>query len=160
MTVRPDPAILVADDNPADVAAFRRAFTELALSPQLRAVPNGAQAIAYLAGSGKFANRAAFPMPELFLLDLDMPLKSGFEVLQWLRTRPSLAHIRTVVLTASLDLSNIKKAYRCGAASFLVKPLNLQEFRDTINAFYDFWRATQPPHVQAGKQHSCDLSNP
>ena len=73
-----------------------------------------------------------------------MPRKNGFEVLEWLRVRRHLAPIRTVVLTTSDEIRDVNEAYRLGAASFLVKPVNFDEFRNTISAMYEYWRANLP----------------
>ena len=118
---------------------LRRAFDQLGLDTSLQFVKDGEQAIAYLAGQGAFANRDEYPLPDLLLLDLKMPRKSGFEVLEWLQNQPTLATIRTVVLTTSEDIYEINRAYRSGASSFLTKPINFSEFRDTIHAVYKYW---------------------
>jgi len=73
-------------------------------------------------GSGPFADRERFPLPGLLFLDLKLPYKSGFEVLQWIWTRPELAAIPVAVLTSSEEERDIKEAARLGARSFLVKP--------------------------------------
>src|SRR5687767_735498 len=118
---------------------LRRAFEQLGLHTPVHFVKDGEQAIAYLAGEGAFANRDEYPLPDLLLLDLKMPRKSGFDVLEWLHSQPSLAALRTVVLTTSEDIYEINRAYRSGASSFLTKPINFSEFRDTIHAVYKYW---------------------
>src|SRR5687768_12980264 len=133
------PIILIAEDNPADVLMLQRAFRQAAIDTPLHFVSDGEEAIAYLKGEGKFASRHEHPLPDLFLLDLKMPRKNGFEVLQWLHEQPTLASLRTVVLTTSDDVWDINRAYAMGANSFLVKPLDFTDFKSTIQAVFNYW---------------------
>ena len=133
------PVILIAEDDADARFMLRRAFDQLGLDTPLQFVRDGEQAMAYLAGEGIFANRGEYPVPDLLLLDLKMPRKSGFDVLEWLQKQPTLSALRTVVLTTSEDIYEINRAYRSGASSFLTKPINFSEFRDTIHAIYRYW---------------------
>ncbi len=144
MAGRSEPVILIAEDNEDDVFMLRRAFEQVSVQVPLHVVSNGEQAVAYLRGTGKFANRQEFPLPDIFLLDLKMPRKSGFEVLAWMCQQQELAAIRVVVLTTSEEIRDVNEAYKLGAASFLVKPLDFADFRTTIFAMYDYWRNNQP----------------
>lgn len=143
------PVLLVAEDNPDDVEMLQRAFEQLGFDYPVQYVANGEEAIAYLLGEGRFANRSEYPVPDLFLLDLKMPRKNGFEVLQWMRQQPWLVKLRTIVLTTSEDVYEINRAYVLGAASFLTKPLNFTEFRETIEGTIRYWLETnKPPQVE------------
>jgi CheY-like chemotaxis protein len=133
------PVILIAEDSENDLLMLRRAFSQAGLLIPLQAVADGEEAIAYLKGDGEFANRAEYPLPDLLLLDLKMPRKNGFEVLEWLQGQPTLAQLRVVVLTGSDQIRDVNLAYKLGAASFLTKPLNFMEFKDTIQAMYNYW---------------------
>jgi CheY-like chemotaxis protein len=139
------PIVLVAEDREDDLLMLQRAFQQLGFNIPVQYVHNGEQAIAYLAGSGRFANREEHPLPDLLLLDLKMPRKNGFEVLEWIQRKPSLSRLRTVVLTTSDDIFEVNRAYQLGAASFLTKPLHFSEFRDTIQAVYNYWLALNRP---------------
>jgi CheY-like chemotaxis protein len=123
-------SVLVADDSADDrfllKAAMRRA-TRLKLIGE---VGNGLQAIAYLKGHGGFADRARFPLPDLLLLDLKMPVKDGFEVLEWLR-KQDFEHLTVVVLTESMNPDHIMRALNLGADLFQVKPRGFRE-RETM----------------------------
>ena len=133
------PVILVAEDQESDVLLLRRAFDRAGIETPVQVVSDGEEAIAYLEGVGKFANRAEHPLPDLLLLDLKMPRKDGFDVLQWLQGQPALASLRTVVLTTSDRIWDVNRAYELGANSFLVKPLDSAEFSDMIHAVYRYW---------------------
>lgn len=151
-TVNPEqkhPVLLVAEDNADDLEMLQRAFDQLGFNHPVQYVRDGEQAIAYLAGEGRFANRFEHPLPDLFLLDLKMPRKNGFEVLQWVGRQPWLAKMRIIVLTTSGDVYEINRAYALGAASFLTKPLNFTEFRDTIDGAIRYWlEMNKPPLVE------------
>jgi CheY-like chemotaxis protein len=139
------PIVLVAEDREDDVLMLKRAFKQLGFGIPVQYVSNGDETIAYLAGSGRFANRDEYPLPDLLLLDLKMPRRSGFEVLQWIQKQPTLSKLRVVVLTTSSDIYEVNRAYQLGAASFLTKPLHFNEFRDTIQAVYNYWVALNRP---------------
>lgn len=149
MAGRDQPVVLIAEDNENDVAMLRRAFRQASITAPIQYVSDGEQAIAYLKGEGKFGRRAEFPLPDLLLMDLKMPRKNGFDVLEWLRTQPSLSHLRVVVLTTSEELRDVNRAYALGAASFLTKPVNFVEFKDTIQAMYNYWVAlNRKPEIE------------
>jgi len=120
--------ILVAEDNEVDVLLLRRAFAKAQLLNPLQVVHDGEEAIAYLSGKGKYADRAEYPLPDLVLLDLKMPHKNGLEVLEWIRERPSLSGLRVVMLTSSDQARDVNTAYQLGANSFLVKPVDFGHF--------------------------------
>jgi CheY-like chemotaxis protein len=141
MTNREQPVILIAEDNENDLLMLRRAFRQASITAPAQYVSDGEQAIAYLEGEGKFSRREEFPLPDVLLLDLKMPRKNGFDVLEWLRGQPSLRDLRVVVLTTSEELRDVNRAYALGAASFLTKPVNFVEFKDTIQAMYNYWMA-------------------
>ena len=143
------PVVLLADDNEDDVLALRHALRRAGIDVPLQVVEDGEEAIAYLRGVGKFSNRAEFPLPDLFLLDLRMPKVDGFEVLEWLRRQPSLAPLRTIVLTTSDDCFDVDRAYALGANSFLTKSMDLLDFGNTLGATFNYWlNTTRAPHVR------------
>ena len=131
--------ILLADDSEDDVLLIRRAFKKGNIHNPVHVVRDGEEAISYLKGEGRYANRDEYPLPDLLLLDLQMPLKDGFEVLRWIRQQPGLAALRVVVLTSSEDLRDVNEAYRLGANSFLVKPLEFENFVETSMFLKHYW---------------------
>jgi CheY-like chemotaxis protein len=153
MTARDQPVVLIAEDNENDIVMLQRAFRQASITAPIQYVSNGEQAIAYLKGDGRFSRRDEFPLPDLLLLDLKMPRKSGFDVLEWLRTQPSMSHLRVVVLTTSEELRDVNRAYALGAASFLTKPVDFVEFKDTIQAMYNYWAAfNRKPKIERPPQ--------
>lgn len=149
MSRRDLPIILLAEDNEDDVQMLRRAFTQASIAAPLHVASDGEECIAYLSGEGKYAHRAEYPLPDLLLLDLKMPRKNGFEVLEWIQQQPNLTGLRTIVLTTSEDVFEMNRAYQLGAASFLTKPLNFTEFKDTIVAVHNYWiMRNKPPAVK------------
>jgi CheY-like chemotaxis protein len=131
--------ILLADDLEDDVLLIRRAFKKGNINNPVHVVRDGEEAICYLKGEGKYSNRDEYPLPDLMLLDLQMPRKDGFEVLRWVRQQPGLAALRIVVLTSSEDLRDVNEAYRLGANSFLVKPLEFENFVETSMFLKHYW---------------------
>lgn len=119
----PDPrTILLVEDNEDDVFIFRRVYRQALLTHTLHVVTDGQQALDFLRGEGAFADRTQHPLPFLVLLDLKLPLKHGFEVLQALRTDAELSALCTIVLTSSAEARDIRRAHQLGAQAFLVKP--------------------------------------
>ena len=107
--------ILLAEDREDEVLLTRRAFREANVLNPMQVVPDGEEAIAYLEGKGKYANREEYPLPGLLLLDLKMPRKDGFEGLERIRHQPDLKAWRVVVLTASDHIADVNRAYQLGA---------------------------------------------
>jgi CheY-like chemotaxis protein len=135
------PLVLVAEDRDEDIFIIRRAFRQMGFETPVQYVRDGDETIAYLAGERHFANREEYPLPAILLLDLKMPRRNGFDVLEWIQGQPTLKELRTVVLTTSDDLREVSRAYQLGAASFITKPLNFTEFKDSIVAIYTYWLA-------------------
>ena len=131
--------ILLAEDREDEVMLIRRSFAKANFLNPLFVVSNGEEAIAYLQGEGKYANRDEYPLPSLLLLDLKMPRKDGFEVLHWIRKQPTLSALRIVVLTASDEIRDVNRAYEMGANSFLVKPVDFVHFVEVTKALKGYW---------------------
>jgi len=131
--------ILLAEDRDDDILLIRRAFVKGNVLNPLHVVRDGEEAIAYLMGEGKYANRAEFPLPDLLLLDIKMPKVDGFEVLQWIRQQPDLKALRVVVLTSSEEIRDVNLAYQLGANSFLVKPIDFERFIEMSQAIKGYW---------------------
>ncbi|HWX22148.1 MAG TPA: response regulator [Candidatus Binatia bacterium] len=130
--------ILQVEDDPNDVFLLQHAMKKVGLVNPVRVATDGRQAIDYLKGAGKFADRRKFPLPCLVLLDLKLPFVMGLEVLKWIRHRPGPALI-VLLLTASAEDADIATAYRLGANAFLTKPSTAAKLEDMAKAIKDFW---------------------
>ncbi len=130
---------LLVEDNKDDVLLIRRAFEKGKVLNPLQVVYGGEEAIEYLSGSGKYANRAEFPLPTLVLLDIKMPRVDGFDVLKWIRLQPELSALRVVILTSSDEMRDVNTAYQLGANSFLVKPIDFERFVEISQALAGYW---------------------
>jgi CheY-like chemotaxis protein len=137
--MNPSLPLLLVDDNDDDIFFTKQAIKHAQITHPVQAVSDGQEAIDYLNGTGKFKDRAAYPLPLLVLLDLKMPRKGGLEVVQWIRQQPSLKTIVIVILTTSLERSDVDKAYQFGANSFLQKPSNTEVLADMMIALKDYW---------------------
>src|SRR5207245_83109 len=102
-------------------------------------VNNGNEATLYLSGKGKYADRTTYPTPKLILLDLKLPVKNGFEVLQWIRSYASYISIPIVVLTDCFDERIVQRAYELGANSFLNKPKDLESLQKLLSSIREYW---------------------
>lgn len=137
--MKSDGTILLVEDNPDDVFFMQRAFKAAAIENPLQVAVDGQEAIDYLAGVGKFADRDAFPLPCLMLLDLKLPRKTGHEVLKWIRDRPDLATLIVIALTTSRETKDITEAYRLCVNAYLVKPTSPAELANIMTKIRDFW---------------------
>ena len=149
------PVILLVEDNPDDVLLVRRAVRKAALAVALQDVKDGDEAVAYLDGSGRFADRARHPLPALVLLDLKLPKRSGLSVLRWVRSQPGLDTTPVVVLTSSSEDEDIQKAYALGANSYLLKPVAFHGLVQLLGVLDLYWfrnnLSEPPPAVWAGQ---------
>jgi len=132
-------AILLVEDNEDDVFFMKDAMKQAQIKNPVFVAADGEEAIQYLSGSGKFSDRAAFPLPAVVLLDLKLPKKKGFDVLEWLRTQEALKRVVVVILTSSQEPSDLRRAYGLGANSYLVKPAKRDRLAAMVRAVRDYW---------------------
>src|SRR5207249_12207698 len=117
--------ILLAEDDANEVFLMQRAFQKAGLKNPLHVACDGQEAIDYLSHQGQFNDTTRYPSPALMLLDLKMPRKNGFEVLEWLRQQPGLKPLIVVVLSSSSLITDINRAYDLGANSYRLTPGHL-----------------------------------
>lgn len=129
--------ILYAEDHADDVFFMMRACKHAGITETVHTVPNGARAVAYLSGSGEFADRTQYPMPQLVLLDLKMPEMSGFDVLRWIRGTPSVAQLPVFILTSSNHDSDIQWSIALGAHGYLTKTGKIDDLARMIKELRD-----------------------
>ena len=147
-------SILLVEDLEDDILLIRRAFAAAKLTTPLYVVRDGEEAIEYLEGVGKYSNRAEYPLPQLILLDLKMPKMGGIEVLRWIKRQPELKALRVVVLTSSESISDVNEAYEVGANSFLVKPLEFENYPAMLRTLSAFWfHTSRSPTVNRTQQN-------
>jgi CheY-like chemotaxis protein len=145
--------ILLADDSEDDLYLLRKAFEKAEFHIPLQEVRNGEEAIAYLKGDGAYGDRDKYPVPVVMLLDLNMPRQTGFDVLGWVRAHSTLKRMSIVVLTASMRMEDVERAFDLGAHSFLVKPSNLEGMVNMIRCLRDWIQINHfPPLNEAVKR--------
>ena len=115
--------VLMVDDSDDDCLMIQMAMSEAERLRFIGSVPNGEEVMAYMKGAGKYSDRNNFPMPDMMLLDLNMPRKSGFEVLEWLKSQP-FDDMVVVVLSGSEKPEDAKKALELGANMYQSKSTN------------------------------------
>lgn len=132
-------AILLVEDNEDDIFLMLRAMKGAGISNPHHVVEDGQAAIDYLSGVGDFADRAEHPMPAIIFLDLKLPIRSGLDVLAWIRSRPDFEGVVVVVLTSSSESRDLREAYRLRANSYVVKPPTASQLLDMAKAFKWYW---------------------
>ncbi|PYP93659.1 MAG: two-component system response regulator [Candidatus Angelobacter sp. Gp1-AA117] len=132
--------ILMVEDDPADMRLIQRAFAKAEITAKVIRLTNGDDAVAYLDGQAPYDNRAAYPLPNLLILDLKLPRRNGFEVLQWLRSRrDGIRRMPVIMLTSSRHTVDINRAYDSGVNSYLAKPENTEGLLQVANAIKTYW---------------------
>jgi len=131
--------ILLVEDNPMDVELTLNAFREARLSNTIHVAKTGQEALDYLFGRDKYADRDAFPLPRLVLLDLKLPGIDGFEVLRSIKSTPILKRLPVVILTSSREEGDRALSYDQGANSYLVKPVSFDGFLGVVRQIEGYW---------------------
>jgi CheY-like chemotaxis protein len=143
------PIILLVDDSENDLLLMRMAFKKAEFDVSFQEAHNGEEAIAYLRGDGPYSDRTKFPLPLIMLLDLNMPRKSGFDVLTWVRAEPGLKRLSIFVLTASMLPGDIERAFDSGANAYLVKPSSLDALVAMTRSLRDWIVTNHFPRLDA-----------
>jgi CheY-like chemotaxis protein len=131
-------AILIADDFEDDAILLRKTLEMAGVKNPVFVVADGEEAVAFLKGDGKYADRDKFPLPSVVLLDLKMPKVTGFEVLQWMH-QADQKDILKIVLSGHQDLKEVNRAYMLGARSFLLKPCHVLDVQNLMQAHPAYW---------------------
>src|SRR5438045_3339438 len=130
--------ILLVEDTDADAQLVERTLKRVGVANRLRRLRNGVEGVAYLEQAAAIAAIGA-SIPSILLLDLKMPLMTGFEVLERLQGRPEFAKMLRLVLSQIDDNRSLQRAYTLGADSFLIKPVTDADLRAVIEAFPGYW---------------------
>ncbi len=150
-----DSPILVVEDDTNDRSLIEMAFRENGATGPIQFVSDGEEAIAYVMGEGKYADRLLYPYPRTITTDLEMPRGDGFMVLEHLKANPDWAVIPTVVLSSSTDADDIKRAYLLGAHSYHVKPNGFEALCQQLKILCSYWSTCAFPEVDhTGKRLS------
>src|ERR1700759_2569868 len=129
-------SVLLVEDDPGDVLLIREAFSDHKVGNGLSVVSDGVEAMEYVRGEGEHAGR---PRPDLILLDLNLPRKSGAEVLAEIKGDPDLATIPVVVLTTSQSEDDVLRSYKNHANAFITKPVDFDRFGEIVHQIDDFF---------------------
>lgn len=143
------PTVLLVEDDPNDARLVQRAFSRSGVKASVLRLQNGDEAVSYLGGEAPYDNRVLHPVPKLMLLDIKLPRRSGFEVLQWVRMRTdALRRMPIVMLTSSTHSIDINLAYDLGANSYVSKPESSNQLNELVRLFTSYWlRTNQPPAI-------------
>ena len=131
--------ILIVEDNPDDAELAIRALKKSNLANHVTHLSDGAEALDFLFGTGSFLNRNVTNVPKVILLDLKMPKVNGLEVLQRIKSDPLTKMIPVVILTSSAEDPDVKKSYALGANSYIVKPVDFNNFAKIISNLGMYW---------------------
>ncbi len=136
---KPQPRILLVEDNPTDVLLTRRAFSSLGVDVDLLVASDGEIAMDMLTRSGDYGEDE---LPDLVLLDINMPRKDGKQVLKEIKASDSLRHLPVMMLTTSDSRRDIAESYQLFANAYAVKPSNPKAFQDMVRSIESFWFET------------------
>lgn len=131
-----DVHILLVEDNEGDILLTREAFEERRIISKISVVKNGKDAVDFIFKQGKFKDADT---PDLILMDINMPLKNGLEVLREIKAQSETREIPVIMLTTSSSKSDIKEAYQAYANSYITKPLEMKEFLHAVLQIEDYW---------------------
>lgn len=134
-----DFTVLLVEDDLNDIFLVKRAFKLARIRNPLQVVTDGEEAIHYLKGEGKYGDRTNHPLPKLIVMDLKMPRRSGFEVLEWAKRDPLLRRIPLVVVSSSEDPMDINRSYELGANAYMIKPVDFRAVEHLFQTITQYW---------------------
>lgn len=129
--------LLHVEDDDNDAFFVERAFANAKINLAIQRVSDGQAAIDYLSGTGKYKDRDQYPLPQIMLLDLKLPLRDGFEVLEWARDQQEFRSLPIIVLSSSAEPKDTIKASRLGATAYVVKMIGFRDLLEKISVFLD-----------------------
>ena len=132
---------LLVEDDSNDVLIVQQEFKRASKNARLNVVSDGIEAKRYLEGKDEYRDRVKHPLPQVILLDLKMPRFSGFDFLEWLRSKSpdQLHYIPVVVLSSSALPQDVVRAYALGVSSYMTKPVNWDEFKKRLHSLVTYW---------------------
>ncbi len=144
--------ILLVEDNPDDLELALHALRKGGLANQVEVARDGEQALDFLFCRGPYAHRSATDPPKLVLLDLKLPKGNGLQVLEQLKGNPTTKAIPIAIVTASREEQDLVRSYRLGANSYIQKPVDFAQFRETVKQASLFWLVVNQPPPPAAFQ--------
>jgi two-component system response regulator len=139
--------ILLVEDNPNDIELTLHAFIRNHLANHIQVARDGAEALDFLFAKGEFSGRKVENTPRVILLDLKLPKVDGLEVLRQVKEDPRTKMIPVVMLTSSKEERDIVESYRLGVNSYIVKPVNFDNFVDSVRTLGMYWLLLNEPPV-------------
>ena len=140
--------ILLVEDNPNDVELALHALKKNNIANRIEVVRDGAEALEFIFATGAYAQRSIGNGPKVILLDLKLPKVDGLEVLRQIKSDPRTRAIPVVVLTSSREESDIVESYNLGVNSYIVKPVDFEQFTEAVRQFGLYWLLlNQPPAI-------------
>ncbi|HEU4440551.1 MAG TPA: response regulator [Burkholderiales bacterium] len=134
--------ILLVEDNPEDAEMTLRALRQNNLANKVRWLKDGEEALDFVFRRGAWAGREAGPLPKLIMLDIKMPKVDGIEVLRQVKGSPALKSVPVVVMTSSNEERDVVESYRLGVNSYIVKPVQFEDFMETVSKIGLYWVLT------------------
>jgi CheY-like chemotaxis protein len=140
--------VLLAEDDPNDLKLVTLALARQSVPARFFTVNDGEEVLSYLKGEGTFADRSAFPVPDLLVLDLKMPRLDGFEVVKWVRQNHRCIRLPIVMLSGSGLDEDVEEAYRLGVNSYFRKPSSITALTTLLRTLATYWQLTERPSLQ------------
>ena len=141
--------ILIVEDNEQDLALAQRALRKAKVSNRIHVARDGEEALQFLFCEGPYAERKMEDGPKVILLDLKLPKIDGLEVLQRIKSDPRTKSIPVVVLTSSKEQNDVVETYNLGVNSYIVKPVNFEQFSETVQKLGMYWLLlNHPPKLE------------
>lgn len=146
--------VLLVEDDLNDIFLVKRAFKKASIPNPLQVVTDGVEAIRYLQGEDKYANRRLYPLPHLVVMDIKMPRKTGFEVLDWIKRDHYLKRIPVIIVSSSDQIDDINHAYELGANAYMVKPVDFRAVQALFQSITHYWGLEcAKPELEGELQH-------
>ena len=136
------------EDNPNDIELTLHAFKKNKLTNRIHVVRDGAEALEFLFATGAYAGRDSADWPKVILLDIKLPKVDGLEVLRQIKKDPRTRTIPVVLLTSSREERDILESYRLGSNSYIVKPVEFDQFTNAVRELGMYWLLLNRPPVE------------
>jgi two-component system response regulator len=151
--------ILLVEDSPEDVDLALHTLEQEKLANHIFVVRDGAEALDFIFCHGAFTHRSFEHPPKLVLLDLKLPKVDGMEVLKRIKSDPRTKTIPVVIMTSSKEERDLVASYNLGANSYIQKPVDFDQFRETVKTVGLYWLVINQPPVMEDQQHLAGLAH-